>query len=89
RAGAEIVEIWLDWWRDLMLIKGGCKEAIINVDCEIALEEQARGLSLSEIKGFLANLCLLQEEISKNVNPRLALEWLMLNLPRKKLSIKS
>lgn len=83
RAGAEIIEIWLDWWRDLMLIKGGCKEAIINVDYEIALEEQARELSLNEIKGFLANLCLLQEEISKNVNPRLALEWLMLNLPRK------
>jgi DNA polymerase-3 subunit delta' len=83
RAGAEIIEIWLDWWRDLMLLKGGCQEAIINVDHEIALEEQARGLSLSEIKGFLANLCLLQEEISKNVNPRLAWEWLMLNLPRR------
>ena len=23
RAGAEIIEIWLDWWHDLMLIKGG------------------------------------------------------------------
>jgi DNA polymerase-3 subunit delta' len=89
RAGVEIIEIWLDWWRDLMLIKGGCTEAIINVDYEIALEEQAMGLSLSEIKGFLANLYLLQEEISKNVNPRLAVEWVMLNLPRKKLSIKS
>jgi DNA polymerase-3 subunit delta' len=84
RAGAEIVEIWLDWWRDLMLIKGGCQEAIINVDYEIALEEQAGVLSLGEIEGFLADLCLLQEEISKNVNPRLAWEWLMLNLPRKK-----
>jgi len=89
RAGAEIIEIWLDWWRDLMLIKGGCQEAISNVDYEMALEEQARGLTLGEIEGFLANLCLLQEEISKNVNPRLALEWLMLNLPRKKLSTKS
>jgi DNA polymerase-3 subunit delta' len=86
RAGAEIIETWLDWWRDLMLIKGGCQEAIINVDYEKALEEQARGLSLSDINGFLSNLCLLQEEISKNVNPRLALEWLMLNLPRKKPS---
>jgi len=83
RTGAEIIEIWLDWWRDLMLIKGGCKRAIINVDYEITMEEQAGGLNLSEIKGFLANLCLLEEEISKNVNPRLALEWLMLNLPRK------
>jgi DNA polymerase-3 subunit delta' len=89
RAGAEIIEIWLDWWRDMMLVKGGCQEAIINVDYEKALEEQARGLSLSDIKGFLSNLCLLQEEISKNVNPRLALEWLMLNLPRKKPSGKS
>jgi len=89
RSGAEILETWLDWWRDLMLIKGGCQEAIINVDYEIALEEQARGLSLNEIEGFLANLGLLQEEISKNVNPRLAWEWLMLNLPSKKLSIKS
>jgi DNA polymerase-3 subunit delta' len=89
RVVAEIIELWLDWWRDLMLIKGGCQEAIINVDYERALEEQARELSLSEIKGSLANLCLLQEDISKNVNPRLALEWLMLNLPRKKLTIKS
>ncbi|MGA2670973.1 MAG: DNA polymerase III subunit delta' [Dehalococcoidia bacterium] len=82
--GAEIIERWLDWWRDLMLIKGGCREAIINVDYETTLEEQARGLSLSEIEGFLTNLGLLQENISKNVNPRLAWEWLMLNLPRKK-----
>ena len=89
RAGLEIIEIWLDWWRDLMLIKGGCQESIINVDYEVALEGHARGLSLSEIKGFLADLCLLQEEISKNVNPRLAMEWLMLNLPRKKVSVKS
>jgi DNA polymerase-3 subunit delta' len=84
KAGAEIIEMWLDWWRDLMLIRGGCREGIINVDYEATLEEQARGLSLSEIKGFLANLGSLQEEISKNVNPRLAWEWLMLNLPRKK-----
>jgi DNA polymerase-3 subunit delta' len=83
RAGAEIIEMWVDWWRDLMLIKGGCREAITNVDYRAILEEQARGVSLSEIKDFLANLGSLQEAISKNVNPRLALEWLMLNLPRR------
>jgi DNA polymerase-3 subunit delta' len=83
KAGMDIIEAWLNWWRDLMLVKGGCKEAIINVDYETVLEEQAGGLSLSEIKEFLANLGLLQEAISKNVNPRLALEWLMLNLPRR------
>lgn len=81
KAGAEVTEIWLDWWRDLMLIKGGCQEAIVNVDYRTVLEEQATALSLSKIKEFLTNLGLLQEAISKNVNPRLALEWLMLSLP--------
>ena len=79
---AEAMELWLSWWRDLMLIKGGCKEAIINVDCEMALEKQAKSLSLNETKQFLANLRSLREEISKNVNPRLAFESLMLNMPR-------
>jgi DNA polymerase-3 subunit delta' len=84
QVGTEITEIWLDWWRDLMLVKGGCREAIISVDYEKALKEQAQRLSLREIKEFLADICLLQENISKNVNPRLAWEWLMLNLPGKK-----
>lgn len=83
KAGAEITGIWVDWWRDLMLVKGGCQEAIINVDFKTVLKEQASGLSLSGIKEFLTNLGLLQEAISKNVNPRLALEWLMLALPRR------
>jgi DNA polymerase-3 subunit delta' len=82
KAGSEITELWVDWWRDLMLIKGGCHEAIINLDFKIVLEEQSRDLSLSEMKEFLTNLGLLQDAISKNANSRLALEWLMLNLPR-------
>ncbi len=82
KAGAEVIGIWLDWWRDLMLIKGGCQEGIVNVDYRIVLEEQATALSLGKIKEFLTKLGLLQEVVSKNVNPRLALEWLMLSLPR-------
>jgi DNA polymerase-3 subunit delta' len=84
QVGIEITGIWLDWWRDLMLVKGGCREAIINVDCEKALKQQAQRLSLREIGEFLADIRLLQENIFKNVNVRLAWEWLMLNLPRKK-----
>jgi DNA polymerase III subunit delta' len=84
RTGVEVTEGWFDWWRDLMLVKGGCKQGMVNVDYEATLQRQARGLSLAEIREFLAKLCLLQEDISRNVNPRLAWEWLMLNLPRKK-----
>ena len=84
RGAMEITETWLDWWRDLMLVRGGCREDVVNVDFGATLQKEARRLSLTEIKEFLARLCLLQEDISRNVNPRLAWEWLMLNLPRKK-----
>lgn len=78
----QMVGIWLSWWRDLMLIKGNCKEAISNIDYEAVLEQQAGALSLSEIRGFISRLCLVRQEISQNVNARLALESLMLNMPR-------
>jgi DNA polymerase-3 subunit delta' len=83
RSIAEVMEIWLSWWRDLMLIKLGCQEAITNIDYEAALRKQAKILSLSQIREFLANLCLIREEISKNINLRLAFESLMLNMPEK------
>jgi len=78
-----IIETWLLWWRDLMLIKCGCKEAITNIDYEAALAKQAKNLSLREIKDFANNLYLTDAEIARNVNARLAFESLMLNMPQK------
>jgi len=82
----ETMEVWLSWWRDLMLIKGSCKDAIINIDYEVALQRQAKKLTLSRIKDFVTTLCLTKEDISRNVNARLAFESLMLNLPGRKPS---
>lgn len=83
RIAAEVARIWLSWWRDLMLIESNCKEAITNIDYEEVLEKQAEVLSLSEIECFISKLNSVQEGISRNVSPRLALESLMLSLPRK------
>ncbi|PIP49284.1 MAG: DNA polymerase III subunit delta' [Chloroflexi bacterium CG23_combo_of_CG06-09_8_20_14_all_45_10] len=83
RSAMEVMETWLSWWHDLMLIKGGYKEAITNVDHEVVLEKQVNRMSLKEIKDFTATLCLTEEDISRNVNARLAFESLMLNMPRK------
>jgi len=82
RSAMEVMDTWLNWWHDLMLIKGGYKEAITNVDYEVILEKQANEMSLKEIKNFTATLCLTEEDISRNVNARLALESLMLNMPK-------
>ncbi len=77
----DTMAVWLSWWRDLMLIKGRCKKAIINVDYERELEEQAGSLSLRKIEDFITALRSTRENIARNVNARLAFESLMLNLP--------
>jgi len=78
----EIMEDWINWWRDLMLIRGSCEELITNIDYKATLQQKASNLTMIEINGFIADLCLLKEQLSKNINVRLLLEWVMLNMPK-------
>lgn len=70
------------WWRDLMLVKGNCQEIVVNIDYLAVLEEQAKCISIADIKDFIINLYSTEEQISRNVNARLAFESLMINMPR-------
>ncbi len=83
KSADEMIRLWFVWWRDLLLAKSGCENAIINIDYELTLREGARGFSLVQIKDVLGNLQRAREQISKNVNPRLVFEVLMLSLPGK------
>jgi len=80
----ETLNTWLNWWRDLLLIKTGCKDAIINIDFEATLVEQARDFSLAEIKEVIERLQATGEQLKQNVSPQLALGALMLAIPRRK-----
>ena len=78
----EALDLWLDWWRDLLLVKAGCSDAITNVDMLGTLAERARGYSMSQIGGFIRSLQATKDNLRLNANPRLALEVLMLDIPR-------
>ena len=80
----ELLGLWLGWWRDLLLIKGGGGDYITNVDQEQTLQSQGQGYSLREIKGFIQSLNQARQQLEHNANPRLVLEVLMLALPRGK-----
>ena len=80
----EILDIWLDFWRDLLLIKTDLAEAINNVDIEKTLTDLARGFSLAEIKTFISSIQAAKQQLKQNANPRLVLEVLMLNMPERK-----
>ena len=79
----EVLDLWLDYWHDLMLVKIGCHDMITNIDRRDRLVEQARGYRLDRIKSFIKSIQSAREQLHQNVNARLALEVLMLDIPGK------
>jgi len=83
----EILDLWLSYWRDLLLVKVGCGDTITNVDRLAMLVEMAGGYSLAQIKAFINSIQAAGEQLRQNANPRLVLEVLMLSIPSRKVGI--
>lgn len=79
----EELDLWLDSWRDLLLVKAECSDITTNVDRLARLIEVARSYSLTQIKAVISSLQAAGEQLRQNANPRLVLEVLMLNIPRR------
>jgi DNA polymerase-3 subunit delta' len=77
----EEMDLWLDFWRDLLLVKTGFSQAITNVNLEDKLPDWAGYFTLNEIKSFTVSISTAQEHLRLNANPRLVLEVLMLDMP--------
>lgn len=77
----EILDLWLSWWRDLLLLHARRPENIINVDQEPALQQQADRYTIGQIKDFIRSILTAQQQIHQNVNAQLALEVLFLSIP--------
>jgi DNA polymerase-3 subunit delta' len=76
------LELWQSWWRDALLVAGGCAAAIVHIDRHEELERAAARYSLADIHAFLARLDTAARQLRENVNPQLALENVTLHLPR-------
>ncbi len=77
----ERLNLWLDWWRDLLLVKVGCSSDITNTDRLATLIDISRGYGLAQIKAFISSIRAAGEQLRQNVNPQLVLEVLMLDIP--------
>ena len=77
----EVLDLWLDWWRDLLLVKLGSTDTITNIDHEAELDEVGWGYSLAQIRAFIDSIQAAGEQLGQNANPRLVLEVLMLSIP--------
>lgn len=78
---APMLELWLSWWRDLLLVKGGCAEAVVNSDMRERLGREAEGLELPAIWRTIGAIQNARQQIDQNVNARLALEVMLLETP--------
>ncbi|MFC1870918.1 ATP-binding protein [Chloroflexota bacterium] len=77
-----IMDLWLDWWRDLLLVKVGCRDNAVNVDMLATLTDRAGGYRLDEIRDFIDCIQVAREQLRQNASPRLVLETMMLEVPR-------
>ena len=69
------------WWRDLLVVRVGAADLVLNTDRRPALTATATGLTPRQIGSFLAAVTATQQQLGQNVSPRLALESLMLAMP--------
>jgi DNA polymerase-3 subunit delta' len=74
--------LWAAWWRDVLLAQQGLPDAMQNLDRKAQVLQQARLFQGHQVETALADLTLTVRRIKANVNTRLALDVLLLRLPR-------
>lgn len=77
------IELWLDLWRDIILLKMGLDEDIINIDFEEELLLWSKEFTVDEIRKVMEDIIETEQKLKRNASPQLALEVLMLNIPLK------
>ena len=80
----QILNLWIDLWRDLLLIKTGFTKAITNIDIEEIMKELAGKYSLDDIRHFISSIQAARKQLWQNASPRLVLEVLMLDIPQRR-----
>ncbi len=81
-AATDTLDQWTIWWRDLMLVKTGCAESVVNIDYVNDITEQAQRLSLEQIRDYIGKLSEARRDLDINVIPRLVFDSLVYTMPR-------
>ena len=77
----EVLTVWLSFWRDVLLRTTNLSTPITNIDYQDRIDEMAA--LIGQDKGFdlVVSMERLFDDLEHNVNPRLAVEVFMLDLP--------
>jgi len=75
------LDLWLEWWRDVLLVKHGLKDAVTNAEWSGTLEAVADALEAPAALAAAKAVEATAAALNANATPRLALEVLVLDLP--------
>jgi DNA polymerase-3 subunit delta' len=76
------LQVWLSFARDVLMQAGGASDAVTNIDCLETITNLAASLQLQAAQQMVANLEHTLSLMDYNINTRLAIEVLLLDLPR-------
>jgi DNA polymerase-3 subunit delta' len=78
----EVLSIWLRWWRDILLVQSGLDGRVVNLDRCADLGRLARAVSTTATGAAVESVRDTLQMLDQNVNARLALDVVALDLPR-------
>ena len=83
---AELLNVWLTWWRDLLMVASDSAEsATINIVHQAQFAQLATIWPLATIKQSLNQTLDTLWQLDHNVNIRLAMETLLLSYPQQRV----
>lgn len=78
----QTILVWLSYWRDVLLRVAGAESPLVNVDRNMEIEFLAGRLDLSSARKVVSEHESALERMDRNVNSRLLLEVLLMDLPK-------
>lgn len=79
-AANKILNVWLSFFRDIIILKSGNQNLILNIDFKKEILKYSQKYAFLELKEIIKAILYTKSLFLKNVNPRLSLETLFLKI---------
>ena len=76
------LQLWLDWWRDVLVVREGNDNLALNLSRLGALKAAASCCESTQIASAIRAIQETMSMMESNVNPRLCIEGMMLRMPQ-------